>query len=204
MRDTLKDIKQKGLTSVSPEQKRALQMLLKNWPSGQQLRNPPPLPSSFRTGYIRSSSHNVTVEDLPSEEFWIWRQCNAKVATQIDDITTVIIQKFNTRDKKSVKNTTNMKRPTYKLWNLRVLQKNIAFTFIFCEKGIDEDVKKTTPPSLNCQIPYFCLPTTGDLNIPPLYLPSFPEMAMLLQQQQQKIEYDNLDASLLIDFPYTI
>lgn len=136
MRDSLKHIQQKGIKAISPEQKRALQILLNNWPSAKELHNPEPFPSVFPSGYTRASYQSVTVDDLPSECYWVWRQCNAKVATQLDEITTVIIQKFNTRDRKTgdIKYE-NIKRPTYKLWNLRVLQDKIAFSFIFCEKG---------------------------------------------------------------------
>mmetsp|Transcript_130388 Transcript_130388/g.194059 ORF Transcript_130388/g.194059 Transcript_130388/m.194059 type:complete len:218 (-) Transcript_130388:30-683(-) len=178
----LGEIKENGLKSVTPEQKRALQVLLRNWPSAKDIRANSPLPSFFPTGFTRSSASVVSVENLPCGENWIWRQCNAKVSTKLDDITTVIIQKFNTRDKKTTKGLTP-KRPTYKLWNLRVLQNDIAFSFLFCERGVDltpVQPQKISYPSNTYRTLYPQIP------MPYYYIP------VNFAPSQQLYEYQNL------------
>jgi len=196
VRDSLRDIKEKSLSSISPEQKRALQMLLSHWPSAKEIRSSSPFPNFFVTGYTRCSAAPISVDELPCGEHWIWRQCNAKVATQLDDITTVVIQKFNTREKKTLSGVNKQKRPTYKLWNLRVLQNDIAFTFLFCERGVDltpitpqKAIHCVNTSSSSCQqiLPYYYVPVT---HIIPEMLQTLPDPLHFLQTQPSNdLEY---------------
>lgn len=146
---------QKDFDSLSPEQKRVIEVLLSVWPSEKDFIYCSPIPEVLHTGYSRFSLQAVHVEDLPKESHWIWRQCNAKIATQVGDAT-VVIQKFNTRSNKQC--SSNLTRPSFKLWNLRVYQKNVAFTFLYCEKGLCP-IQKQKLTSMN-PYEYFPQPNT--------------------------------------------
>merc|ERR1739841_483817 len=60
-----------------------------------------------------------------------------------DGLTTVVMQKFNTRANKNASSYCPS-RPSYKVWNLRVIQKHISFTFLYCERG--EEAAPPPPP----------------------------------------------------------
>ena len=116
---------------LTPEQQHAIQVLIVNWPTMEQMQSCTSIPNHLYTGYMRYSYQTVNANDLPIHEFWSWRQCNAKIRTKLDENTTLVIQKLNARKKKL----SHYKPPTYKLWNIRVQQKNVSFTFLYCERG---------------------------------------------------------------------
>ena len=140
---------QKSYDSLSPEQENVIRVLFANWPNELNLKSPiSHLPSRIPTGYIRISSSEISADQIPSDRHWIWRQCNAKIVTVVGE-TSVVIQKLNTRDRKQ-QFTSGLSRPSYKLWNLRVYHKDVSFTFLYCEKGVNFTVPedKSSGPSL--------------------------------------------------------
>lgn len=129
-----KTMVRKLLCELTPEQKHAIQILVSNWPTIEKIQSCTSIPTNLSTGYTRFSHQTVYNNDLPVHEFWSWRQSNAKVRTKLDENTTLVIQKFNARKKKL----SQFKPPTYKLWNIRVQQKTVAFTFLYCERGVSD------------------------------------------------------------------
>ena len=130
--------KPRDIADLAPEQKRALQYLLDHWPKHQDILNSNPIPQNgIPSGFFSSTYDVVGADELPKEDHWIWRQCNAKLSVVLDATTTVVMQKLNTRA--SITRSTDglLSRPSYKMWNLRVIQTNSSFTFLYCEKGVD-------------------------------------------------------------------
>ena len=126
-------MRQKSLLDLSPEQRRVISVLLSNWPTGETLTQYQPIPMAYFSGYQRFSTSKVDMEDLYHDSHWVWRQCNAKILVRLDSETSVVLQKFNTRSS-STKNK-YIPRPSYKLWNLRIIQTVCQFSLLYCENA---------------------------------------------------------------------
>ena len=136
----------KEASDLSPEKRRTLQFLLDHWPKHQDILNSKPIPQhGIPSGFFSTSYTLFSTDELPTEDHWTWRQSNAKVAVTLDATTTVVMQKLNTRANKTQSTDASLVRPSYKLWNLRVIQTSSSFTFLYCEKGVEE--MKTAPDS---------------------------------------------------------
>jgi hypothetical protein len=139
MHSLLLNAKPRDLADLSPEQKKTLQFLLDHWPKHKDILNSKPIPQhGIPSGFFSTSYELVCADELPTENHWIWRQCNAKVAVALDAVTTVVMQKLNTRANITKSTDAFLSRPSSKLWNLRVIQTSSSFTFLYCEKGVEE------------------------------------------------------------------
>ena len=147
------------VSDLSPEKKRTLQFLLDHWPKHLDILNSKPIPQQgIPSGFFRFSYDPVSADELPKEDHWIWRQCNARIAVVLDATTTVVMRKLNTRANKTKNAHAPMHPPSFKMWNLRVVQTCSTFTFLYCEKGVEETKAPLDSSSLQEEI------ITGELH----------------------------------------
>lgn len=118
-------------SKITPEQQRAIQVLLLNLPNWKEFYQPELGASMFPTNFMAFSTE--AFHKLPHDDTWIWNQSNAKVTTELDQFHECTLQKMNTRKRKNCP-----KAPSFKIWLFALNKKNQPshLYFLWCEKGI--------------------------------------------------------------------
>ena len=116
---------------ITPEQQRAVQVLLFNLPNWKEYYQPELSSSMFPTNFMAFSTEPF--HKLPHDDTWIWNQSNAKVTTELDQYHECTLQKMNTRKRKNCP-----KAPSFKIWLFALNKKNQPshLYFLWCEKGL--------------------------------------------------------------------
>ena len=127
----------KTLEELPPEQRRAIEILMRNWPTDEILHSREPLKlDNFKTNHIGFTLSRVTSDNLPVSHGCKWRQNRSRVRVEVDPETTVILQKLNPRETDDTPDRFEFRK--VKLWNMRVKQPLREFTCIYIEKGFPQ------------------------------------------------------------------
>lgn len=118
-------------SKITPEQQRAIQVLLLNLPNWKEFYQPELGTSMFPTNFMAFSTEPF--HKLPHDDTWIWNQSNAKVTTELDQFHECTLQKMNTRKRKNCP-----KAPSFKIWLFALNKKHQPshLYFLWCEKGL--------------------------------------------------------------------
>ena len=130
-------------SKITPEQQRAIQVLLLNLPHWKEYYQPEVGSEFAQIPMFASNFMAFSTEPfrkLPHDDTWIWNQSNAKVTTELDQYHECTLQKMNTRKRKNCP-----KAPSYKIWLYALNKKNQPshLYFLWCEKGVSQ--KQMTP-----------------------------------------------------------
>merc|ERR1719262_669932 len=107
-------------SKITPEQQRAIQVLLLNLPHWKEYYQPEVGSEFAQIPMFASNFMAFSTEPfrkLPHDDTWIWNQSNAKVTTELDQYHECTLQKMNTRNKKN--------QPSH-------------LYFLWCEKGVSQ------------------------------------------------------------------
>eukprot|EP00012_Vannella_robusta_P002775 CAMPEP_0206185818 /NCGR_PEP_ID=MMETSP0166-20121206/2035_1 /ASSEMBLY_ACC=CAM_ASM_000260 /TAXON_ID=95228 /ORGANISM="Vannella robusta, Strain DIVA3 518/3/11/1/6" /LENGTH=211 /DNA_ID=CAMNT_0053601087 /DNA_START=35 /DNA_END=670 /DNA_ORIENTATION=+ len=131
-------------TKITPEQQRAIQVLLLNLPNWKEFYQPELANNMFPTNFMAFSTEPF--HKLPHDETWIWNQSNAKVTTELDQYHECTLQKMNTRKRKNCP-----KAPSFKIWLFALNKKHHPshLYFLWCEKGLPSKNQVHFPESMN-------------------------------------------------------